>query len=798
MPEYGNPHNPGLEQEEPADPFTMEFLPRLGGTEELEQPFQPRFPALLGQAAEPLKPPFEIPAPEPVQLPPPGYERPEPPSQPDAEKETPPTEAPTPLPADTLDESDVRADSLAYQQLGQSKTQLTAQIGHLDARIATAGTPEERQALLGQRQELGQSLQSVTAAQQEAGGRAESGMARIEERAIAGQADARLAQAQEVEQGTRLAQEQSLSRQAKLQEREDSARAQVEADQGKYRQLVDRGPKATAVVSTFASITSEIFRATLENRVADFGAIANQAWQRDRQAFSDERDAARASVQLSGNAVRDLAAQRDAVEAEEAAQKAALLEGAAQRAQLAIAQATTPMDKARAGMVYQGIQQQHEIATAKASAARFEQLQKAEKRQLDAEYKRAQITNLGAEAAKTEAERQKLARRGTGRRKVPSVLRQELAGFSPKDRAAIVKMGVKNPLTGKYIQSGGAPILARNEKKATELEDVGIATKTAIDTLNKIKAIRREYGTGDWVSLGGVQGDAKAALTSWGADVMTQLNNAKGLGALDEGNVRIMEKMLGDSQGLWDNTTQLNAVIQGLEEGFNDKVRGLTGSTTGVNFPRLKERQERTREQIEQQLFEVTPGRELTVRERGGGRGRMELTPEEEAQIAEAADPEKKRRQLEEQVRARPTYKAKGYNPVTGSYRERGEVIDQLEALRQKGAEDIGGPRALELATADVVEKGGKMLVGLRSSLRRVKEDLTDARAAGDAERVARIKQTVKDMTADVVELGEWIPRQRKKVKDQERMDEARRKQRKAAEKARRESRRGLGGGLGF
>lgn len=772
MPEYGNPHNPGLEQEEPTDPFTMEFLPQLGGTEELDQPFQPRFPAMAGQAAEvePLRPPFEIPAPEPIELPPPGYKRPAEPEPAEAVEE--PAVVPSvPLPVDTLDESDVRADSLAYQQLGQSKTQLTAQIGHLDARIATAGTPEERQALLGQRQELGQSLQSVTAAQQEAGGRAESGMARIEEQAISGQADARMAQAREVEQGTRQAQEQSLARQAKLQEREDSARVQVEADQGKYRQLLDRGPKATAVGSTFASITTEIFKATLENRVADFGAIANQAWKRDRQAFSDERNAARAAVQLSGDAVRDIAAQRDAVEAEEAAQKAAVLEGAAQRAQLAISQATTPMDKARASMVFKGIQEQHEIAMAKAGAARFEQLQKAEKRSLDAEYKRAQIAKLGAEAAKTEAERQKLARRGTGRRKVPSRLAPELAGFSKAEQKEIKAKGVRNPLTGQYLKdSRGVPIVTASGKEAESLRDAGIGAKTAIDEINAIKAIRRKYGAGDWISLGGAQSDAKSALTAWGKTVMLRLKDAFDTGAVDQGTVDLFDEMLGDPSGLWDNQTQLNVVIQALENGYNDRVRGLTGRTTGVSFPRLKEHQERTREQIEAGLFTETKERTRPGSGRGGGRG--------------AAGPT-----------IPGTFTAKGYNPVTGGYREQGEIVDQLNELRQRSAADVG---SLELATADVVEKGKKVLDGLKPMLRRAKEDLADARSAGDTARVERLKQSVRDIAADVGELGQWIPRQAKKVAEQERLDEARRKERKDAETARRESPRGLGGGLGF
>lgn len=498
-----------------------------------------------------------------------------------------PAQPPT-VPEDTL-VADVRADSLAYRDLGRGKAALTAQLGNLDAQISVATDPQQRAALVAQRQRVVETLGTVAAAQGEAGARADAGMAEAQERALVAKADADLAQIQAVAAGSEQVRADAEARLADIRASEDDAVARVAEDQQRYRALMARGPKATAVATTFADIATEVFRASLESRVADFAKVADRAWKRDRQAFADERQSAQENIRLSGDRVRDVARQRDAALAEEASQKAAVLARAAEQAQLAIQSAVTPMERGRAAYAYKGLQEQAEAATAQAAQARLSALQAEDKRRLDAEYKRAQIGKLTADTEAARSKAAKLARRGGVSR--GSVLDPSLRGFSKKDQKAIKTLGVRHPLTGAWIADArGVPVTASSPGEAKDLRETAVASKTVIDQLNTIKAIKKGYGAKDWASLGAAgQSDAKQALQSWGVQAKAALNKAFKFGAMDSGTMELFDEMLGDPAGLWDNLGKLDAVIEGTERGFNDRMLGLTGAQSRVRYPRIQE-----------------------------------------------------------------------------------------------------------------------------------------------------------------------------------------------------------------
>lgn len=325
------------------------------------------------------------------------------------------------VPEDTL-APDVRSSSLAYRNLGQQKSALTSQIGNLDAQIAVEKDPTKRAQLIAQRKELGQTLNLVSAGQKEAGQRVDAGIAEAQETALAAKADAELAMAENIAEQSQAVRDRANAEMLNLKAQQGEAMARLNEDREKYRALMSRGPKQQAVASTLASITSEVFRAALENRVADFSAIAEQAWQRNRQAFADERDAAQTNIKLSGDRVRDIAVARDAVIAEEAAQKAAVLEQAAQQAQLQIQRAKTPLEKETASLVYMEVQKEAEKKAAEAAQARLNALQKEEARQLKNAETRAKIAKTRADIEKTQAEAAKLRRRGLGGKKKPEIV----------------------------------------------------------------------------------------------------------------------------------------------------------------------------------------------------------------------------------------------------------------------------------------------------------------------------------------------------------------------------------------
>jgi hypothetical protein len=502
--------------------------------------------------------------------------------------------AATAAPADTL-VTDVRTSSRAYADLGKQKAALTSQLGNLSAQMSVEGDQEKLKGMETQRQELLRTLNLVSAAQGEAGARANAGLLEAQENATIAKADADLAAAEAITAGADAAREQAELKLANLKAQESDARAQANEDRAKYRALIARGPKAKVVGTTLADIISEAFSATINGRVADFSGAATRAWNRDRQAFAEERQSAKSLVELSGDTVRDLARQQDVVRAEEAAQKAALFESVTRRAQLDVQRAVTPLQKAQAAMVYKGMQEQAELAAAQAAQARLEALQKEQQRRLDAEYKRAQIMKLQSDARQVDAKTAKLQRRGGGVGN-GSLLDPELKRFSKADRTRIRTLGVRHPLTGRWIaDSRGVPLTAPSTTEAKELRESAVASKTVIDQLNTIKSIKKGYGGKSWASLGAAgQSKAKQALQSWGVQAKAALNKAFKFGAMDSGTMELFDTMLGDPAGLWDNLGKLDAVIEGTERSFNDKMVGLTGAQTLIQYPRIREAPKKT------------------------------------------------------------------------------------------------------------------------------------------------------------------------------------------------------------
>ncbi len=128
----------------------------------------------------------------------------------------------------------------------------------------------------------------------------------------------------------------------------------------------------------------------------------------------------------------------------------------------------------------------------------------------------------------------------------------------------------------------GRVVLALDAEAAKELREKQAATTQVLGLIDRLAALRREYG-GETLPT-----EAKGQLQSLLAELKTVSNKARGLGALDNGTLVVLGQIYGeDATTHWPSfDAKLRSGRQSAVDGYNAQFLSLTGRAPGVPMRR--------------------------------------------------------------------------------------------------------------------------------------------------------------------------------------------------------------------
>lgn len=128
----------------------------------------------------------------------------------------------------------------------------------------------------------------------------------------------------------------------------------------------------------------------------------------------------------------------------------------------------------------------------------------------------------------------------------------------------------------------GRVVLALDAEAAKELREKQAATTQVLGFIDRLSALRREYGGETLPS------DAKETLKSLLAELKTVSNKARGLGALDNGTLEVLGQIYGDDATThWPSfEAKLRSGRQSAVDGYNSSFLTFTGRAPGVPMRR--------------------------------------------------------------------------------------------------------------------------------------------------------------------------------------------------------------------
>lgn len=556
-----------------------------------------QIPALLGLVPQ-----------EPAQLAPAVYESPvdlglTPPSAAPAEVEFEQAPAPEPIPLAPVPETLPAPETTGIERasgellnLGGRLDTLAGQSERLSERFAVlreryddATTDADRAALVARMQPIASALENVQLEQSQARDKAarlaDQGQVELLAEQTRLQGEIQGAAQQEIEATRRKAEAERVG----AEERTQIARARLEEDRAAYRRALEAEPKMRtgAVIS---EMLAESINAAVEKRQPRFGPIIARGRQDARDVYRDRAERALALVEFGDDEVARRAAVSAEIDAQQAAAEVEIMTRAEQSLAQQLAQAAAPLEQARLGLQLDSLRQEREAREAQAEQARIDANLKRDKAQSEVELTRAKIAGERADVAKTEAETAKLRRRGgSGARAATGanvVTPSDLAarGLSKEQVKEVRETGIR--WGGNFVfNPDGSAVLARDASTAREGEKRIQAGQEVFERANRILALRKEYGFGDWASL---SNDQKKRLQSLGADLKTSYNSAKALGSLDEGTVAIVEQVIGDPAALFDQTPRLREFMSLVQADTDKYMRNAFGyQGPQLQFPRI-------------------------------------------------------------------------------------------------------------------------------------------------------------------------------------------------------------------
>ncbi len=471
-------------------------------------------------------------------------------------------------------ESDVTGAASQVQTALEGRKLARQRLASQAAAAAAETDEERRRAAL---EELA-NLQGESAIQDAAVADARAGL--DEERAVAeAETGARVAQAQleAQEQAARQiadASETAALRRQVVEEERRKLESQLAQDRASYRELLQRGPKQKPGWGMgLAMVLTEALRANRTRTEPNFAGVMEAFRRSAASEFQEEQGRRLAAIELTGDALRDSAAQLDAIRTGEGLQQTAILEEIQRDLDLRIQRARTPAEREQMVIARDAVVREREAAEQRARLEANERAQREAAARADLLLKQAQIEKTMSEAEKARIEAARKRGIGANVRRDPRLVDRQLAGLPAKTAEGVRESGVR--LHGQILTNpDGSFVLATSKQVLERLQPKMAAAEAAVDLANQLLALRAKHGV-EWLP-GALASDARQTMESLAKDLQLQLKDAGELGALDKGSADFLNAMTGNIVGIADPTPRLKAIASSIET----KTRAQLGATS--------------------------------------------------------------------------------------------------------------------------------------------------------------------------------------------------------------------------
>lgn len=387
---------------------------------------------------------------------------------------------------------------------------------------------------------------------------------------------------------------------ARLVERQDRAREDTVALRESYTQIVEQGPKQS-IALTAVSMIAEALAARNARREPDFNKVFQSLVAQSRSTWEAKQQAAIQRVRIGDDAVANIARERQEQTRQNAARDDAYMQGVILQLDRTIAESTDEAQRAGAIDVRDRLTRQQEQLRAEAESAAAERARREQRENLQDELTAAKIAKERAAAAK-------LARRGRGRKvadaaAIKAGFRAELRDLAASGKEGkrlaetLNKRGVFDPFSGKLLKNPDGSFAQVDDPKV--LRTTIAANATSNELIEEIIALRAKHGSDIGRGNFFTKDPAGLTMTSKAKQLLAELNKGKGLGALDEGSVTVLQGMLGGEPGAWgDPTPALRTLQQDSIDGLNKTLRSQ-GLTAAVTLPVSRAAPKRTLADVE-------------------------------------------------------------------------------------------------------------------------------------------------------------------------------------------------------